>query len=96
MNVVKFVFNPIQENTYVVWDETKECVIIDAGNVSAREDRILADFIAEQAHIHAEHNNGGFFYFQCQRDDFQIIQKTFHVAVDIVTVDGSSHRGIDV
>ena len=45
MNVVKFVFNPIQENTYIVWDETKECVVIDAGNASAREDRILSDFI---------------------------------------------------
>ena len=64
MNVVKFVFNPIQENTYVVWDETKECIIIDAGNMSAREDRVLADFIEEQGlkpvlavntHCHFDH-----------------------------------------
>ncbi len=48
MNIVKFVFNPIQENTYVVWDSTRECVVIDAGNASAKEDRILSDFIAEQ------------------------------------------------
>lgn len=48
MNIVKFVFNPIQENTYVVWDGTRECVVIDAGNASAKEDRILSDFIAEQ------------------------------------------------
>ena len=64
MQIVKFVFNPIQENTYVVWDETKECIIIDAGNLSAREDRVLAEFIEEQGlkpvmavntHCHFDH-----------------------------------------
>lgn len=47
MNIVKFIFNPIQENTYIVWDETLECVVIDAGNCSAAEDARLADFITE-------------------------------------------------
>ena len=64
MKIVKFVFNPIQENTYVVWDETKECVVVDAGNLSAREDKILAEFIEEQGltpvlavntHCHFDH-----------------------------------------
>mgnify|MGYP003293978080 CR=1 FL=1 len=48
MNIVKFVFNPLQENTYLAWDSTLECVVIDAGNASAKEDRTLSDFIAEQ------------------------------------------------
>ena len=39
-------FNPIQENTYVVWDDTKQCVVIDAGNSSPREDAALDNFIA--------------------------------------------------
>ena len=64
MNVVKFVFNPIQENTYIVWDDTKECIVVDAGNLSAREDKVLAEFIAEQGlkpvlavntHCHFDH-----------------------------------------
>ena len=64
MEIVKFVFNPIQENTYIVWDESKECIIVDAGNLSAREDRVLADFIEEQGlkpvlvvntHCHFDH-----------------------------------------
>ena len=64
MNVVKFVFNPIQENTYIVWDDTKECIVVDAGNLSAREDKVLADFIEEQGlkpvlavntHCHFDH-----------------------------------------
>ena len=64
MNVVKFVFNPIQENTYIVWDDTKECIVVDAGNLSAREDKVLAEFIEEQGlkpvlavntHCHFDH-----------------------------------------
>lgn len=42
-------FNPLQENTYIVADkESKKCVIIDAGNYSASEDRALVNFIKEQ------------------------------------------------
>lgn len=47
MNIVKFVFNPIQENTYLLWDESLECIIIDAGNCSAGEDSRLTEFITE-------------------------------------------------
>ena len=64
MQIVKFVFNPIQENTYILWDETKECIVVDAGNMSAREDKVLAEFIEEQGlkpvlavntHCHFDH-----------------------------------------
>ena len=48
MKIHRFVFNPIQENTYILWDDTNECIIIDAGNASAAEDARLTDFIAEQ------------------------------------------------
>jgi glyoxylase-like metal-dependent hydrolase (beta-lactamase superfamily II) len=48
MNIARFVFNPIAENTYVVWDDTLEAAIIDAGNYAAKEDSTLADFIAEK------------------------------------------------
>ena len=48
MNIVRLVFNPLQENTYVVWDETRECIIIDAGNCSDEENQRLATFITEQ------------------------------------------------
>lgn len=48
MNIAKLVFNPIMENTYIVWDDTKECIIIDAGNFSARENAQLTDFISER------------------------------------------------
>ncbi len=47
MEIARFIFNPIQENTYVIWDETLECAVVDAGNLSAREDKALTDFIVE-------------------------------------------------
>lgn len=47
MQYKTFVFSPFQENTYVVWDETLEAVIIDAGNFFDKENNILDDFISE-------------------------------------------------
>lgn len=48
MNIARFIFNPISENTYVVWDDTREAAIIDAGNSTPAEDRALDDFLAER------------------------------------------------
>ena len=47
MKIACLQFNPIQENTYVVWDDTKACIVIDAGNSNPREDAALDNFIAE-------------------------------------------------
>ena len=47
MKIASLTFNPIQENTYIVWDDTAECVVIDAGNASSREDAALDRFIDE-------------------------------------------------
>ena len=45
LNIKCFSFNPICVNTYVVYNESKDCVIIDAGNCNLREDNVLFDFI---------------------------------------------------
>jgi glyoxylase-like metal-dependent hydrolase (beta-lactamase superfamily II) len=50
MFVHSFVFGYFQENTYIIWDETKECIIIDPGNTTHDEDKILFSFI-EQNHL---------------------------------------------
>lgn len=47
MKIACLTFNPIQENTYIVWDDTKECVVIDAGNSTPKENAALDGFIAE-------------------------------------------------
>ena len=67
MKIACLPFNPIQENTYVLWDDTKECLIIDAGNSNPREDAALDNFIAEHVlkpvlaantHGHFDHTLG--------------------------------------
>jgi glyoxylase-like metal-dependent hydrolase (beta-lactamase superfamily II) len=45
MQVKIFTFNPFSENTYVLYDETKECVIIDPGCSNSAEEKKLTDFI---------------------------------------------------
>ena len=44
MKVASLQFNPICENTYVVWDDTNECIVVDAGNSDERENARLKEF----------------------------------------------------
>lgn len=49
LNVVQISFsNPIEENTFIVWDRTKECIIIDAGNISMGENRAIEELIEQR------------------------------------------------
>ena len=70
MNIKSFTFNPFQENTYVVYDESKECIIIDPGCYAAQEQEDLKRFIDEKAlapvklintHCHIDHILGNQF-----------------------------------
>ena len=45
IKVEKFVFNSFQENTYLLFDETKECIIIDAGCYDTFEKERIVKFI---------------------------------------------------
>ena len=68
--VASFTFNPLQENTYIVYDETKECVIIDPGCYSSAEEQEMVDFIEKNklnpvrllnTHCHLDHVFGNKF-----------------------------------
>lgn len=48
IKVAVLVFNPFQENTYIVSDDTGECIVIDAGNYSPAEDKKITDYITEK------------------------------------------------
>ena len=70
MKVKSFTFNPFQENTYVVYDDTKECVIIDPGCYSEEEKTELSRFITTEelrpvklinTHCHIDHVLGNKF-----------------------------------
>ncbi len=47
MKIANLVFNFVSENTYIIWDSTGECAIIDAGNSNERENQALENFIAQ-------------------------------------------------
>ena len=63
-------FNPFQENTYILYDETKECVIIDPGCYEKEEKKEMKKFIEENklkpvrllnTHCHIDHILGNSF-----------------------------------
>ena len=69
-HVVKFTFNPFQENTYLLYDDTKECVIIDPGCYENAEKQELLNFIEKEnlrpvrllnTHCHIDHVFGNKF-----------------------------------
>ena len=45
MNLKKFTFNPVSVNAFVLWDDTRECVIIDAACFYPQEEQQLKSFI---------------------------------------------------
>lgn len=67
MHIERFQCNMLQENCYVVNDETKECVIIDCGAYYPEERTAIVNYINEQelkpvhllvTHGHLDHNFG--------------------------------------
>ncbi len=65
-----FTFNGFQENTYVLFDESKECIIIDPGCYSNEEEQALTQFIVQNGlkpvklintHCHIDHVLGNSF-----------------------------------
>ena len=70
MTIKTFTFNPFQENTYLLFDETKEAVLIDAGCITETEKLTLKRFIDENGltlkrlintHLHLDHQFGNKF-----------------------------------
>lgn len=67
MKIKRLVFNPFRENTYLVWDDTNEAIIVDAGNMNEGENGVLAAEIealglkpvmAVNTHGHFDHTQG--------------------------------------
>jgi len=47
MQFKTFVFSPFQENTFVLYDDSKECIVVDAGMFFPQEQEQLNAFIKE-------------------------------------------------
>jgi glyoxylase-like metal-dependent hydrolase (beta-lactamase superfamily II) len=81
LTVQAFTFNPVQENTYVLYNDKKECCIIDPGCYFASEEQELKDFILKNdlrpvyllnTHCHLDHIFGN-----------RYIQKTFGLTLHL-------------
>lgn len=68
MRISKFTLNPIEENIYILWDESsKDAVIIDAGMMNMADCNIIDNFIYDNhlnlkrqlyTHLHIDHCAG--------------------------------------
>ena len=70
ITIDSFTFGPFQENTYILYDETKECIIIDPGCYDDQERNELNEFIENNklnpvklinTHCHIDHVVGNRF-----------------------------------
>jgi len=70
LHIKSFVFNPIQENTYILFNEINDCIIIDPGCYFDDEKKLLKNFIEEKkltpqfllnTHCHLDHVFGNKF-----------------------------------
>jgi hydroxyacylglutathione hydrolase len=73
MKIFKFVFSPIQVNTYVLADKSGDCAIIDCGCYDKKEFKRLTDFLESKilnpvlllnTHCHLDHIFGNRFILE--------------------------------
>ena len=73
LSVRSFTFNPVQENTYVLYNEAGQCCIIDPGCYFPEEEQQLKSFIEQNSlhpilllntHCHLDHVFGNKFVHQ--------------------------------
>ena len=88
IHVKAFTFNPFAENTYVLYDETDECVVVDAGCYDDSEKSELANFIDDNGlkpielintHCHIDHVLGLSFLAKKYNLDLRFHQKDMPV-----------------
>ncbi len=92
MTIKKFVFSPFSENTYIVYDQTAECIIIDPGCFDQYEQMQLGEYISDNklkpvhvlnTHCHLDHVFGNNFLArtyglksEIHRNDLELLRKT--------------------
>ncbi len=76
ISIKAFTFNPVQENTYVLWDEKDACCIIDPGCYFDNERKELQAFVRQRGltpewllntHCHLDHVFGNKFIYDTWR-----------------------------
>ncbi len=88
MQIQKFTFNYFSENTYLLYDETLKCAIIDPGCCNKEEENALKIFIASKnlkpilllnTHCHIDHILGNAFVADTYNLDLHIHKKDLEV-----------------
>ena len=95
IKIRSFVFNHFAENTFVVYDETKQAIIIDPGCYEASEQETLKNFIESEGlkvvklvntHCHVDHVLGNHFVkttygvpLVMHEADLQTLQRKFTI-----------------
>ncbi|MBV6646798.1 MAG: MBL fold metallo-hydrolase [Cyclobacteriaceae bacterium] len=94
MQIKTFVFNPFYENTYVIYDETNDAIIIDPGCYEKYEIEELSSFIEENnlqvktiinTHCHIDHVLGN-----------QVIKERYGVPLQIPVGEVEILRSVEV
>ena len=104
LNIQRFVCNPIRENTYVVSDDSKECVIIDCGAWYDDEKEAIKEYINGNklipkhliaTHGHVDHHLGDRFVYdtwglkpEVDGSDAGFIKVLPQHAYDVCGIDG--------
>ena len=92
-----FRFNPFSENTYVLFNDQKNGVIIDPGNWNEKENEILENFIEEKeisiqnillTHAHIDHVLG----LQWAFDTYKVVVKMHEEEKDVLDRNPMSAR----
>lgn len=92
IQVKSFVFNPFLENTFVLYDDTCECIVIDPGCYEQFEKKELSDFIEKNSlkvvrllntHCHIDHVFGN-----------QFIKNTYDLGLEIHKEDDATLRAV--
>ena len=96
MEISQITFNPFQENTFILWDETRECIIIDPGCYEKNEKESLKNFIESNnltpvklinTHCHIDHILGNKFVSEkwnidlyIHKEDIPLIENAGEIA----------------
>jgi hydroxyacylglutathione hydrolase len=84
LQIQSFIFSPIQENTYILFNELKECIIIDPGSYFDEEKDAMKKFIEQKqlvpkvllnTHSHLDHVFGNKFIAETYGLTLQLHEK---------------------
>ncbi|UOF94524.1 MAG: MBL fold metallo-hydrolase [Bacteroides sp.] len=99
MYIKRFIFNTLQVNTYILYDDTHQCVIIDPGCSNKDEQTKLHDFIKVNklipakllnTHCHLDHIIGNYFVYK----NFNL-KPQFH-KFEIMTYNMSNQKAFEI